>query len=282
MDFYFDKVLQPGQAGVIRLTIKTQELIGPLVRDIRLYTNDPRNPSIDLKVTAVIKPLPDYVASITTAGIAHGQELNGFQIWPTANPVVNVPLGESFKMSLRIRPLADGSGELTLAAGTPPAFRLRREKEKERDTYWLDIDIGPMKETGIQDNVIVLKTGNEASPELAVRVTAQVPADNLLLSAKSVSMKISLAELKSGSQRAARIGIRKLIGQFQIKSISSTLKFLKFEAQTIVPGSNYLIRITPDPSNLPGSGTYTGVLRVETDDSQRPRIEIPCTVELLN
>ena len=280
MDFYFDKVLQPGQAGVIRLTIKTRELTGPLVRDIRLYTNDPRNPSIDLKVTAVVKPLPEYVASITTAGIAHGQELNGFQVWPTASPVVSVPLGESFKMSLRIRPPAGGSGELTLAAGTPSAFRLRREKE--RAIYWLDIDVGPMKEAGTQDNLIVLKTGNEAAPELVVRVTAQVPSDNVLLSAKAVSMKVSLAELKSGSQRSARIGIRKLIGQFQIKSISSTLKFLKFEAQAIVPNSNYLIRITLDPSNLPGPGTYTGVLRVETDDSQKPRVEIPCTVEVLN
>ena len=280
MDFYFDKVLQPGQAGVIRLTIKTRELIGPLVRDIRLYTNDPRNPSIDLKVTAVVKPLPEYVASITTAGIAHGQELNGFQVWPTANPVVKVPLGESFKMSLRIRPLASGSGELTLAAGTPATFRLRREKE--RATYWLDIDIGPMKEAGTQDHLIVMKTGNDASPELAVQVTAEVPSDNVLLSAKAVSMKISLAELKSGSQRSARIGIRKLIGQFQIRSISSTLRFLKFETQTIVPNSNYMLRITLDPNNLPGPGMYTGVLRVETDDAQKPRVEIPCTVEVLN
>ena len=279
MDFYFDKVLQPGQAGVIRLTIKTKELTGPLEREIKLYTNDPRNPSITLKITGVVKPLPDYVARITTAGVAHGQELNGFQVWPTANPVVTVPLGESFKMSLRIRPLSDAPGDLKLAPGAPPTFKLRREKQ--RDVYWLDIDVGPMKEAGAQELSASLKAGDGASPDLPVRVTAQVPSDNVVVSAKAVSMKVSLASLKSGSRISARVGIRKLIGQLQIKSISSSLAFLRYEAQTIVPGSNYLIRITLDPNTLPRPGTYTGVLQIETDDPQKPRLEIPCTVELV-
>ncbi|HYP26003.1 MAG TPA: hypothetical protein VE262_04725 [Blastocatellia bacterium] len=279
MDFYFDKVLQPGQAGVIRLTIKTKELIGPLEREIKLYTNDPRNPSIDLKINAVVKPLPDYVARITTAGVAHGQELNGFQVWPTANPVVTVPLGEGFRMSLRIRPLSDGPGDLKLAAGADSVFKLRREKE--RDVYWLDIDVGPMKESGTQEYSAALKAGDGASPDLPVRVTAQVPSENVVVSAKAVSMKVSLATLKAGSRVSARVGIRKLVGQLQIKSVSSSLAFLNYEAQTIVTGSNYLIRITLDANNLPRPGTYTGVLQVETDDPQKPRIEIPCTVEVV-
>jgi hypothetical protein len=220
------------------------------------------------------------MARITTAGVTHGQELKGFQVWPTAHPIVPVPLGESFKLSLRIRPLADGSGELKLATGTPSAFKLRREKD--RDIYWLDIDIGPMKEPGTRDDLIVLKTGDEASPELVVQLTTRVPAENVVLSAKAVSMTIPLASLKSGLQRPARIGIRKLVGEFRIKSVSSTLGFLKFETQAIVPGSNYLIRITLDPANLPGPGTRTGILRIETDDPQKPTVEIPCTVDLLD
>jgi len=258
--------------------IKTAELSGPLVRDIKLYTNDPGHPSIELKISAVIKPLPDYVARITTAGIAHGQELNGFHVWPTANPVVTVPLGESFRMSLRIKPLSEGPGELKLVPGTDSAFKLRRERDGQ--VYWLDIDVGPMKEAGTQDNLIVLKPGNEASPELVVRVTAQVPADNITLSAKAVSMKLSLSDLKSGLPRPARVGIRKLIGQLQIKSVSSTLPFLKFDVQTIVPGSNYLLRVLIDPNKPPTPKTYTGVIIVETDDPQKPKLEIPCTVVL--
>jgi len=262
------------------LNIKTQELMGPVEREVTLYTNDPRHPSVSLKVRAVVRPLPDYVARITTAGVTHGQELKGFQVWPTAHPTLMVPLGESFKLSLRIRPLAAGSGELKLANGEGAPFRLRREKERE--VYWLDIDIGPMKEPGTRNDIIVLKTGNEAAPDLEVQVTTQVPAENVVLSARAVSMKIPLASLKSGLHRPARIGIRKLVGQLQIRSVSSTIRFLKFETQTIVSGSNYLIRITLDAGNLPGPGTYTGILRVETDDPQNPRVEIPCTVELLD
>jgi hypothetical protein len=82
------------------------------------------------------------------------------------------------------------------------------------------------------------------------------------------------------SRRTGRVGIRKQVGSFQIKSLTSTLAFLKLEKQTIVEGSNYLVRVTLDTTSLPKAGPYTGVIRIETDDSLTPVVEIHVKVIL--
>ena len=72
----------------------------------------------------------------------------------------------------------------------------------------------------------------------------------------------------------SRLGIRKQVGTFQIKSLASSLEFLQVESQALVDGSNYLIRIRFDPAKLPKAATYIGTLRIETTDAARPQLEV--------
>ena len=242
---------------------------------------------VKLTLRADIKPVPDFVKRITNSNIGHGEGAESFNIWPTANPVVSAARGESVKLSLRIRPTARGIGELQLSNDNGGRYRLRREANKEG--YWLDIESEPINEPGSHKRSIQLQTAGGNTSQLTLQLTINIAltlqltiniaAENLIATPASLDMgELELANLKTGFQKTTRLGVRKLIGTFNIKSITATLPFLKLDRQTIVEGSNYLIKVTINPDSLPKPGPYSGLLRIETDDAQSPRVEVPIKV----
>lgn len=242
---------------------------------------------VKLTLRADIKPVPDFAKRITNSNIGHGESVESFNIWPTANPVVSAARGETVKLSLRIRPTARGIGELQLSNDNGGRYRLRREAKK--DGYWLDIESEPINEPGSHKRSIQLQTAGGNTSQLTLQLTINialtlqltinVAAENLIATPASLDMgEVELANLKTGFQKATRLGVRKLIGTFNIKSVTATLPFLKLDRQTIVEGSNYLIKVTINPDSLPKPGPYNGLLRIETDDAQAPRVEVPIKV----
>ena len=92
--------------------------------------------------------------------------------------------------------------------------------------------------------------------------------------------EVQLANLQSALAVNGRVGIRKTVGSFRIKSLSTTLDFLKLEIRTIVEGNNYLIRVGLDQTKPLKAATYAGILKIETDDPQTPRVEVPIKLVL--
>ena len=273
----------------MRITAKALETIGPIIRFYDLYTSDPRHPVVNLTLRADVKPRPDFVNRITNTNIGQGETVESFNVWPTANPVVSAVRGEPVRFSLRIRPTARGLGELRLSNDNGGWYRLRREANKE--SYWLDIETEPINELGSHKRSIQLQTAGGNTSQLTVQLTinialtpqltTNIAAENLIATPASLDMgEVELANLKSGPQKRTRLGVRKHIGTFNIKSVTATLPFLKFERQTIVEGSNYLINVSINPDSLPKPGPYSGLLRIETDDAQSPRVEVPVKVIL--
>ena len=110
-----------------------------------------------------------------------------------------------------------------------------------------------------------------------------VLAENVITTPASLDIgEITLSSLRAQPRGIGRVGVRKLTGAFRITALSSSLQFIKLEQQIIVEGSNYLIRLGSDPSLLPKPGSYDGFLRIETDDSQKPRIEVPIRLILVD
>ncbi len=261
----------------MRITIRALETVGPVERTYDLYTNDPRHRVVKLTLKADVKPLPGFVKKITNNKIGHGENEGSFNVWPAANPTVSAARGDSVKLSLRIRLSARDAGELQLSSDNGGQYRLRRGANK--DEYWLDVDTGPINEPGSHTRAIELKTTGANQTSLTVKLTINIAVENLVATPASLDLgEVELSSLKSGTQKTARLGVRKLIGGFGVKSVSSTLPFLKFEQQTIVEGSNYLIKVSININSLPKPGPYSGVLRIETDDAQTPRVEVPIKV----
>ena len=225
---------------------------------------------------ANVKPLPDYVKRITTADVARGEKLGAFQVWPTARPAITLEAGERFAITLRIRPLGPDTGTLKLAPGAPDSWKLRRDANGE--TYWLDIPIEIASGSSSRTVPLVVDLPEGRSREIRIQVAVNVPAENLVVTPRELDFgELTLESAKSAMKR---VGVRKLVGSFHIKSVSSTLAFLRFEQATMVEGSNYLIRISIDPAKPMKVGAYQGVLLIETDDGRR--VEVPVKMKLVD
>ena len=113
---------------------------------------------------------------------------------------------------------------------------------------------------------------------MRLRLTVNVLGENLIVSPKALDFgEVSLAKARNSFQR---VGIRKLVGTVHIKSMSSSLPFLKLEQTTIIENTNYLVRVTIDPARPLKPGSYDGVLLIETDADKR--IEVPIRIKVVD
>ena len=272
---YFEKVVQPGQVGTILVKVHTTDQLGPIEGSYELSTNDPRHPVIKVTIVANVKPLPAYLKRITTADVAHGETNGAFQIWPTTRPAVSIEPGERLTIGLRIRALASDAGSLKLAPGAPESWKLRRETTGD---YWLDIPLGAGVGSESRTAALVVDLGENRSREIRVQLMVTVPTENLVVTPRDLDFgELTLTRVSGAIQR---VGVRKIVGSFHIKTLSSTLPFLKLQQATMVDGSNYLIRITIDATRSLKPGAYEGVVLIETDEGHR--IEVPIKLKLVD
>ena len=271
---YFEKVVQPGQVGTILVKVHTANQLGPIEGSYELQTNDLQHPVIKVTIVANVKPVPAYVKRITTADIGYGESNGAYHIWPTARPAISLEPGERLTISLRIRPLAAGAGTIKLGPDAPDSWKLRRETSSD---YWLDIPLDAGGSAGSQSAPLVVDLGENRTREIRVQLVVTVPAENLVVTPKELDFgELSLA---SAVGAVTRLGLRKVVGSFHIKSVTSTLPLLKFQQTTMVEGSNYLIRVTIDTTKPLKPGSYDGMVLIETDVGRR--FEVPIKLKIV-
>ena len=236
-----------------------------------------------LTLAGDVQPAPDFAKRVGNSDKQRGETVGAFKLWPTARPAIDVDRGESFKFALRIRPASGSPSELQLS--TKPAgqidYKLRRETKGSG--YWLDISAGPFSDSGPHSATIELHGGDGPMNAVKIQLTVNVLSENIVASPASLDMgELLLSSLRAEPRYIGRVGIRKLTGAFRITAISSSLQFITLEQQTIVEGSNYLIRLKSDPARPPKAGSYNGLLLIETDDSQKPRVQVPIRLTVVD
>jgi hypothetical protein len=254
-------------------------MLGLLVEEVQLYTNDPRRPQVTLRVRANVQALPDYLKRIKNANINLGEQLGAYKVWPAAKPEVSLGRNEQVKLSLRLKTDFEEPAELKLVSNdfSQAKYKLRRE----HNSYWLDIESEPVSEAGKRIINIELQSTSPKVETLSVSLVLNILDDGLVFTPAVIDCgELPLSSLKDFPTRVGRAGVRKLAGAFRIKSVSTTLAFLAPVVQTMVEGSNYLITINTAPANLPKAGAYEGKLIVETDDAKKPRLEIPLKITI--
>lgn len=252
-------------------------MLGLISHSYELQTNDPRNPIIKLTAIATVKPLPAYVKRMTTADVASGDIGSGFTVWPTLRPTLPLERGERLDITLRLRPQTGSTATLALAPDAPDFCKLRHDKNT--NTYWLDIAAGPVDASVKRAVPLVVTDPNGAPIKLTVNLAIDVPAENLIVTPRELDLgEIALSSLKAGQQKMGRAGIRKLVGSFHIRTLSSTLPFLRLDHQTIVEGNNYLVLTRFLLDQLPKAGAYDGSLVIETDDGNSLKVPIKLTI----
>jgi hypothetical protein len=214
------------------------------------------------------------VKRITTADVARGEVIGPFQVWPTARPSITLEPGERLAIALRIRANAPDASGLKLGAGAPSSWRLKREASGDHS---LEIPIDAATGSSSLTVPLIEEPAGSHPREIRVQLSVTVPAQNIVVTPRELDF--GEVALSSATGLVKRIGVRKMVGSFHIKSVSSTLPFLKLEQTTMVDGSNYLIRITFDSTKPLKSGAYNGTLVIETDDGNRS--EVPVKLNLV-
>ncbi|MEW6210812.1 MAG: hypothetical protein AB1631_20775 [Acidobacteriota bacterium] len=260
------------------MTIRKTDTVGKLESSFELYTNDPRATVLKFTLTADIQPLPDYVKRIINAVPDQGEKLDAFNVWPARQPAVVLERGEQFKFALRIRPATENAPRLQTAVSNSDKVRCALRSEAN-NTYWLDLEVGPIDDAGLIEAPMTLILG---ASDISLKVVINVTERAILVTPQEIDLGVvSRKDMKKGFGRTTRIGVRKQAGAFQITSLSSTIPFLKLEKQSIVEGSNYLIRVSLNPDPLPKRGSYAGVIRIETDNNGQT-VEVACKVTVVD
>jgi hypothetical protein len=264
--------------------MKGIETLGPVESTFKIYTNDPRNYLIEIKATANVKPVPAYVKRMSNINLTIGEEIGSFRVWPTAHSEIIVERNERLKISYKIMTdTPQQTGKLQLLSNDFKDAKYSLRYEESSGYYWLDVETEPVGEAGLRTVKISLQSDGTPKQSFDVALTLRVPAESLTFSPSVVDCgEIPLSSLKEYPTKVGRVGIRKAAGVFQIKAITSTLTFLKPEIQTMVTGSNYLIRFSTDPKSLPKPGVYEGLIHIETDDPQQAKVDVPIKITITN
>jgi hypothetical protein len=229
----------------------------------------------------MVKPVPGPVKRMKKYNLGHGETVGSFNVWPGTSPSVTLERNERFTASFRIRPTFTEPFELKLSPNSPDKAKAALRREENGSGYWLDIEPEPNGESGVRNIKVDVQSSGGRVETLPVYLSVQVFGESIVFTPEMINGgEIPLSSLKEFPARIGRAGVRKLAGTFKIKSISSTLPFLQVEAQAIIEGSNYLLKVNTSPSNLPKAGSYEGKVIVETDDSKQPRLEIPLKLVL--
>ena len=222
-----------------------------------------------------MQPPPKFVGRIGNVDLQRGETFGAFRLWPGARPAITVDRGERLSLAVRIRPASDVASEMQLLTKPIDHIDFKLRPETKGTGYWLDISAGPFDEPGTHPLTIELATLGDPSPAVKVQLSVNVLAENIIATPNSMEIgELSISSLRVQPRSIGRLGIRKLTGAFRITAVSSSLQFIQVEQQTIVEGNNYLIRLSSDPKLLPKPGSYKGIIRIETDDSRKPRIEV--------
>jgi hypothetical protein len=230
-----------------------------------------------------VKPVPEVVKRILNGDAQHGERVTGFNVWPTARPGISIDRGERIKFSIRIRPSEAEAAELQLSTKPTEKIDYKLRREAKGSGYWLDVEAGPFSESGSHQAKIEMTAGANPATAVTIYLSVYVLSENLIATPNSLDLgELHLPQLTERARLVGRLGLRKTAGTFRITTYSASLPFIKLERQIIVDGSNYLIRLTTDPASLPKPGSYTGVLRMETDDREKPIVEIPIKVTVVD
>jgi hypothetical protein len=230
-------------------------------------------------VTGNIRPVPDYVKRIINASIEHGEQVADFKVWPTSQPALMIERGERVALSLRIAPQKNTAPKLMVVMNK--SDKVKCELKAQDTLYWLDVDIGPIDSAGYFDLPLTL-ISSDGSSDVPIKLAINVVNNDIIPSLASLDLgQESIRALKKGAVKTGRFGVRIQLGAFQIRAISSDLPFLAFEKQTLVEGSNYLVRVSVNAKAKLKQGIYGGVIRVETDNTRNAVIELPVRLTLV-
>ena len=245
----YPSTIAPGEKGSFPFKIASKKLRGKYEKSIKVYSNDPDMPELQLKLRGVCKRYIDVVPTNAYFGKITNDE-----------PRENI---------LKITNNTDKPLEVSLSKAEDGKFKFELVETEKGKEYELHIKLDPPFAPGSLRGTTNLLTNVEAQKEIRIGATARIPER---LEVQPPSIVISPARVKDrGYSRPIRFTnygtnpVKVLAATADDENISVTVK-------ERTEGKAYTINVEMPAGWTPPEGGRT--ITLTTDDPDKPTIEI--------
>jgi hypothetical protein len=270
----------PGKEGKISLAVPhTDGYAGEVAKSAAVITNDPVYPNFNLLLRAHFKladvePVqPNAPAKVyTEAGIRVGT----LSVAPSDKWTASIISGSGGAATAMY--LYSHEGKPVHVKSIAPggnSFTVKLQPIEDGKRYELDIATDKNLKPGKYEQTVKVLTDSPNTPEvnisLEVTVYAQVFAWPTAINLPSMPFEVDPSTVK-----LPEIYVKKIReGVLKIKSVHSSLPFLRVSLIAETEGQTYKIQLTIDKGRLTEKGPFKGIIRIETNDIDASVIEIP-------
>ena len=253
----YDRTIAPGAVGEIPLVLSTRGMKGPFAKTVKLETNDPSQPKVNLKLTGKVF---QWIEMSARGGVNFGRVLTSH-----AEPVTR---------TITLTSNADVPMTMELVKVTNERFTAELKMVEQGKTYELTARIIPPFELGAHKASVELKTNLAKMPKYNVRLTLYVQP--------RVSVMPARLKVPPITRRATKLfAFISSYGPTPVHVLEATATDPKLLVQlsTVKNGAKYKVLITvPIGYELSKSDA---TIVIKTDDEEYARIEVPIVASTL-
>ena len=251
-------MIAAGAEGKITLKWDTRNVTGKVTGKGILYFDDPVQKPVVLVLSGAVKPPIEFVpARIVYLSLFKGES--------AAQTVTIINNDES-------RPL-----EITRIERRGEHFVAELHTPRSGDVHNIVLTIPSVTAPGRYLEALEIHTDDPTRSPLMIGVNILVK-ENLYTFPQILEFNTMHGSQVTG-QVTQSLLVKKREGQFEINRVTSTIPFLAIEREPDGKSGTFRIDVSIDSTQLK-PGTTSGVLRIETDDSQFPEVVVPVRVEL--
>ncbi len=252
----FDRTIAPGQSGNIRTEVETEDFRGPIAKSVRVYTNDPENPEIQLVVKANIKAHLEADPGYARFVVVEGEPREA------SRQLLSSP---DFA-DLEIVRIESPSPHLRVAHR--PAAAEEARKDVQGKQWQIEIALDTDTPVGaIADNLVV----HTNHPR---QKTVEIPVAGFVRPILQVSPPVAdFGRREIEAPVKASLEVRNhSVQAIAVTAVETDLPAVKAEVKPLKEGRHYQVQLTLAPG-LP-KGEFRGKLTIRTSSPKEPVLEV--------
>ena len=259
--------IPPG--GERRLVINAAHPLadGLFRKTVRVLTNDPGTPEIQLELTAVVKsPMQLFPGDELTFPL-NAESIDPQIVLLRCNDEAELRV-TSIRTSAPYMHCKEVAPELALGGLNPQRFGISEKQEPGR-LRAIEVSVGPGAPATPYEAVVVVGTNCKRRPEVKVRVFGLSPN-----AVTAQPPRIDFDPLGKDQTDATRmVTLTRALGSFKVLGVTTSDPRMQVTVPIDPSGlfAELLATFRPGPQR----GSFRGTITVRTDDPERPRLVIP-------
>lgn len=252
----YDKTVPPGGTGKITAVVDTSNFKGAIAKSVKVFTNDPINPQINLVIKAIIKTHveiePGYARFVAVHGEPNAKSVQ--RVWSKERPDLQILGAKSPYPHVKV----------SYAEATVDEREGGVSGSQWRVTVELDTDapVGPMAD------YIDVTTDH---PE---RQTIRIPVSGFVRPVLSVTPRVAdFGRREVSEPQTASLEIRNMSkSAVELADVSTDIEGIQAEIEPLEEGRLYKILLTLEPGIK--KGRFRGLVTINTSSSKQPVLEV--------